>query len=333
VKKLFNVQYSMFNVPRRIMIKYVSAGESHGVGITAILEGIPAGLKVCELSINHLLLKRQQGAGRSERQKLQRDRVEILSGVSDNLTTGSPITLFVKNETVVKQGIPKVVTQHIVGHADYGGTKKFNLQNARLVRERASARESVVRVAAGWFALAFLKEIGVSVKSSALDTKYAGLKQIEALKKAQDTSGGIVEIVAKGLKAGIGCFTQWDKKLDANLARAVVSLQSVKGVEFGLGFDYALTTGKLASQLVNASGGIDGGMTNGQDIVMRVVLKPIPTVDGVERADTNVLDAAAVILECIVALELLNQILVTTGGHYLEQVKQRYQALDAVLDK
>lgn len=378
-------------------MKLTTAGESHGKALVAIIEGLPAHLPVDREKINAELKLRQSGFGRGGRQKIESDCVEILAGVRNGETLGSPVALCIYNreyaswESVMnaeacdeaemqKKSLSKVRP----GHADLTGVRKYNQTDARNVLERASARETAIRVAAGSVYKQYLAPLGVEIASyvrEICDVKDGGryafnelsraktspvgmldlvlekaaVEKITELKKAGDTAGGIVEIRVKGLKYGFGSPMRYSDKLDSRLAGALVGIQAVKGVEFGLGFEAARLTGKDVHDEIfyreetgytretNRAGGIEGGMSNGEELVLRVAMKPIPTlmrglrtVDiltkesataASERSDVCAIFAFSVIAESVVAEVIANAVAERLGGDTLEQLKERYEKL------
>ena len=351
-------------------LRFLTAGESHGPSLTAILEGIPAGLSLDAEKINRELARRQQGYGRGGRMKIETDTVRVLSGVRFGETLGSPITLSVENrdwqnwqERMAAFGEPQgdKVTAARPGHADLTGVRKYAREDVRDILERASARETAMRVAVGAVAKELLYALGVTVESAVLDIggvtadaakreagaahkaasdlncfdEYAEEKmkeKIRAAKEAGDTLGGIFEVRISGAPLGLGSHIQWDRRLDARLAAAMMSIQAIKGVEIGAGFGYAALSGSEAHdemfcgengavvRRTNRAGGLEGGMTNGEDIVVRAVMKPIPTlmkplhsVDiakkepvlaAKERSDVCAVPAASVVGEAMAAFVL-----------------------------
>ena len=375
------------------MLKLTTAGESHGRALLAVIEGLPSNLTVEKEEIDYYLALRQSGYGRGARQKIETDRVEILTGVRNKLTLGSPLSLMVENKDyknweeymspygadVTKRRLTRVRP----GHADLTGLFKYDQTDARNILERASARETAVRVAAGTVARMFLRELGVEVagyvksvegisdnkyytfeevkaaKSSELFMPDAALcecakKRIDEIKEAKDTAGGIIELRVKGMKSGFGSCMSYAEKLDANLAFAVMSVQAIKGVEIGLGFEAARRPGSRVHDEIyyqggsffrktNNAGGIEGGMSNGQEIVLRAAMKPIPTlmrgldtVDfetkeacraATERSDVCSVAACDVILESSVCFALAQKILERLGGDNMREVKERWEKL------
>ena len=373
-------------------MKLTTAGESHGKGLIAVIAGLPANLKLDIEEINYYLSLRQGGYGRGARQKIERDTVEILSGVRNSLTLGSPVTLLIKNNDYVNwsevMSAEKAdtslrrLTKVRPGHADLAGVLKYGHDDARNVLERASARETAARVAAGTVAKQYLKELGVEIsgfvkavcgvtdekdypfealdnaKKSRLfmldkDKEEKAVALLDELKENGDTAGGVLEIRVKGLKSGFGSCMTYDQKLDARLAFAAMSVQAVKGVEIGLGFKAAGMRGSKVHDEIyyndgyyrktNNAGGIEGGMSNGEEIVLRAAMKPIPTlmcglntVDIIthesvkaasERSDVCAVCAAEVILESAVAFALAQTVAERLGGDDMREVKERYALL------
>ena len=375
-------------------MRYLTAGESHGPRLTAIIEGVPAGLPLTAEYINAELKRRQGGYGRGARMKIESDQVEITSGVRHGLTMGGPITLNVTNldhqkwleimsvadVDEKKKGLRKI-TKPRPGHADLVGGMKYRFDDLRNSLERSSARETTMRVAVGAVAKRLLEEIGVEVASHIVtfggididvpdDLTIAEIKEkaaqsevsivnpereeeikayIDQIKKDGDTIGGVVETVVGGVPVGLGSYVQWDKKLDAKIAQGVVSINAFKGVEFGVGFEAGRLKGSQVmdeilwseedgfTRRTNNLGGFEGGMTNGQPIVVRGVMKPIPTlykplmsVDiethepykaTVERSDPTALPAAGVVMESVVATVLATEVLEKFSSDNLEELK------------
>ena len=375
-------------------MRYLTAGESHGPRLTAIIEGVPAGLPLTADYINAELKRRQGGYGRGARMKIESDQVEITSGVRHGLTMGGPITLNVTNldhqkwleimsvadVDEKKKGLRKI-TKPRPGHADLVGGMKYRFDDLRNSLERSSARETTMRVAVGAVAKRLLEEIGVEVASHIVsfggividvpdDLTVAEIKEraaqsevsivnpereeeikayIDQIKKDGDTIGGVIETVIGGVPIGLGSYVQWDKKLDAKIAQGVVSINAFKGVEFGVGFEAGRLKGSQVmdeilwseedgfTRRTNNLGGFEGGMTNGQPIVVRGVMKPIPTlykplmsVDiethepykaTVERSDPTALPAAGVVMESVVATVLATEVLEKFSSDNLEELK------------
>ena len=376
-------------------MRYLTAGESHGPRLTAIIEGVPAGLPLSEEDINKELKRRQGGYGRGARMKIESDRVEITSGVRHGLTMGGPITLNVTNLDHLKwleiMNVAPVeekkknlrkITKPRPGHADLVGGIKYRFDDLRNSLERSSARETTMRVAVGAVAKRILEEIGIEVASHIVN--FGGIEiaipenltvseikekaaksevsivvpeqeeavkaYIDQVKKDGDTIGGIVETLVGGVPVGLGSYVQWDKKLDAKIAQGVVSINAFKGVEFGLGFDAGRLKGSQVmdeiiwsqdtgyTRRTNNLGGFEGGMTNGEPILVRGVMKPIPTlykplmsVDiethepykaTVERSDPTALPAAGVVMEAVVATVLATEVLEKFSSDNLEELKE-----------
>ncbi len=383
------------------MIRYLTAGESHGPQLTAIVEGVPAGLSLTDVLINVDLARRQMGYGRGGRMLIERDRVAILSGVRWGKTIGSPITLGIQNldwENWQEKMSPHEryrddhirVTRSRPGHADLPGAMKYNHNDVRNILERSSARETAARVAVGAVAKALLAEFDIivtgfvnelgGIKAERRNLSVATIRELSAksdlftydpeaearmkedidkVKEAGDTIGGIIEVVVTGVPAGLGSHVQWDRKLDARLAMALMSIQAIKGVEIGSGFDAARNPGSKVHDEIyydsgrvahgeqsgfyrktNNAGGIEGGISNGEEIVLHAAMKPIPTlykplrsVDiltkepflaTVERSDTCAVPAAAVVAEAMVAIEIANSFLEKFGGDSLSECRRNF---------
>ena len=380
------------------MLRYFTAGESHGEALVAFLSGMPAGLKIDQAFLDRELWRRQQGYGRGGRMKIERDTAHILSGVRQGMTIGSPISLQLENRDwknwqdslPVSEGDPakhKRVASPRPGHADLAGALKYNFPEARYVLERASARESAARVAVGAIAKLFLQALGIEVLSHVVTTgavtvsdevpweKIRALHgrddvllncahpdieqrmkdEVDKVLKTGDSLGGVFEVVAHQVPPGLGTYAQWDERLDALLAAAVMSLQAVKAVEIGAGvaaafapgsavhdeIGYASTSGYTAfSRTRNNAGGIEGGVSNGQEIRVRGYLKPISTlrrplqsVDfstrepvkaAYERSDVCVVPAAGVAAEAMVALTLARSALEKFGGDSMTETLRNF---------
>lgn len=368
-------------------LRYFTAGESHGQCLIGIIEGLPAGLKIDRAAINRDLARRQQGYGRGGRMKLEADEAEVLSGVRRDETIGSPVTVMVKNRDFKINELP-AVTKPRPGHADLAGVIKYDRQDARDILERSSARETTVRVAIGGVCKLLLAEVGIDIvghivslgtvqaktdgltfaqireRSEASEVRCADpeaekrmIEAVDAAKGQGDTLGGVFEVVAIGVPIGLGSHVQWDRKLDGNLARALMSIQAMKGVEVGLGFEAARRFGSqvhdeilpaqdgLLTRAGNNAGGLEGGMTNGQPVVVRVAMKPLSTlmkpmrsVDiqtgqavkaTVERSDVCATPAAAVIGEAVVAFELAKALLDKFGGDSVRELKRNVESYRA----
>ncbi|HSL14807.1 MAG TPA: chorismate synthase [Actinomycetota bacterium] len=377
------------------MLRQLTAGESHGRGLVAIVEGLPAGVPVSRKELAGELARRRHGYGRSGRQKLEADRFEIVSGVRHGRTLGSPISVTIENaeweqkysRLMAVEGEPdprERLTKPRPGHADLAGVQKYGFDDVRNVLERASARETAARVAAGFFAKAFLAELGIHVVSHVvrigrvasrggrlptpadLDAVDASLvrcldpevsrrmvAEIDALRKVRDTVGGVFEVLAYGCPPGLGSYVQADRKLDARLALALMSIQSVKGVEVGDGFATAARPGSKAHDEIVVrrgrldrktarAGGVEGGMTTGQPVRVRAAMKPFSTVPqplatvdlATGRADTAIkqrtdvcaVPAGGVVGEAAVAFVLADAVLEKFGGDSLRETERNLRA-------
>src|ERR1700733_10577513 len=387
------------------MLRFVTAGESHGQALAAWISGFPAGIPVDFAFINRELHRRQLGFGRGGRQKIEKDEAEFLAGVRHGQTIGAPILIELKNrdwknwenalpvEDTGEADARKKFTSPRPGHADLAGALKFKYHDARYVLERASARETAARVAAGAIAKLLLREFGVEVWSHTVavgstrlgrEAKWeeivavcgdmesplrcvdtgveARMKaEIEDAMRAGDTRGGGFEVGARGGPPGLGSHAQWDEKLDGKLAQAVMSIQAVKGVEVGAGVEGAGRRGsegqdeigydkkrKRFTHSSNRAGGLEGGITNGEDVVVRGYLKPISTLHnplrsvdlgtkeelkaGYERSDVCVVPAAGVAGEAMVAFVLAGAFLAKFGGDSLEETRRNYAGYQKQLD-
>lgn len=406
------------------MFRFLTAGESHGKGLTVVLDGIPAGLELNENCIARELARRQVGYGRGGRMQIERDRAEILSGVRHGLTIGSPISMWIENKDwrtgKGPDGLPwtqimdirptdaeyALITKLRPGHADTPGVAKYRQDDARNILERSSARESTARVAAGAVAQRLLQEFGVEVHGHVLNVggihaqpqypiDWDSLEEpsyhsdrpdgstmaavrcadpnaaqkmidvIDAAKESGDSVGGVIEIIASGLPIGLGSHVHWDRKLSTRLAASVMSINAVKGVEFGIGFLQADMRGSEVHDVVkpvdewernvdgdwiqswprrsNNSGGLEGGMTTGESVVVRAVVKPIATLmSGLEtvdlatgqfikkahfeRSDITFVPTCAVIGEAMVAIVLAEAMLEKFGGDHIDETKANWRA-------
>ncbi|HUJ33318.1 MAG TPA: chorismate synthase [Candidatus Acidoferrum sp.] len=388
------------------MLRFVTAGESHGQALVAWISGLPAGLPVDLEFIGRELHRRQLGYGRGGRQRIEKDRADILAGVRHGQTIGAPIALRIENrdwpnwekalpveDTEGADDLQRVLTAPRPGHADLAGAQKFNLHDARYVLERASARETAARVAAGAFAKLLLRQFDIAVLSHTIAVGHARLDRsasweeieticdnLEALfrcvdpgaatrMKAEvddalrvgDSVGGIFEVVARGVPPGLGSHAQWDEKLDARIARAVMSIQAVKAVEIGTGISNATSYGSEVQDEIrydanskrfrrssNRAGGLEGGITNGEDIVVRGYLKPISTLRrplltadlntkeavkaAYERSDICVVPAGGIVGEAMVAFELARAFLEKFGGDSLDETRRNFTGYQNQLD-
>jgi chorismate synthase len=340
----------------RFMLRYLTAGESHGKALVAILDGMPAGLKIDLERINRELCRRQQGYGRSPRQKIEKDKADLLSGLKGDITLGSPIALLIRNRDFKIESLPGLTSPR-PGHADLAGVMKYGFRDVRMVSERASARETAARVAVGALCKIFLEEFEIRISSHILEvggakTRASIERRIDLARDRKDTLGGIFDVVAKGLPPGLGSYVHYDRRLDGRIALSVMSIPGIKALEFGLGFGlgkkfgsqvhdrirYAPAKGFLRS--TNYAGGIEGGVTNGEPLLVRCCMKPIPTlaeplksVDiiakkpiraAVERADICAVEAAGVVAEAAVAFELARAFLEKFGQDCLKDIKKAY---------
>ena len=339
------------------MLRFLTAGESHGKALLSILEGMPAGLRVNAEKINQELKRRQQGFGRGKRMQIEKDKAQIISGLKNNITLGSPVGLCIENKDFSIEKLHRVTCPR-PGHADLSGILKYGFHDARNVLERASARETASRVAAGAICKIFLNEFKIKINSKVLSigggSSFAEMKKkVQQAIDSKDTVGGIFEVVVKGLPAGLGSYTHYDKRLNGRLAQAIMSIPGIKALAFGLGFSYAFGFGSAVHDAIyynkakgyfrktNNAGGIEGGISNGEDVVIRACMKPIATllepldsVDintkkpgkaAVERSDTCVVEAAGVVAEAMVAFELAGAFLDKFGSDTLSDIKINYQ--------
>jgi chorismate synthase len=341
-----------------VTLALTTAGESHGPALVAILAGLPAGLVLDRVAIDADLARRQQGYGRSPRQKLEQDTVEVLAGMRHGRTLGTPLALVVRNrdhanwewgmspwppEGEASGKGSKPVTLPRPGHADLAGTLKFGLADSRDALERASARQTAVAVAAGAVAKALLAAIEVAVDGRVVTQELEA--RIDEARADRDTVGGVVEVVARGVPPGLGSYASKDDRLDARLAAGLMGIQAVKGVEIGAGFELAERRGSEAHDEIltdesgnlyretNFAGGIEGGVSNGEEVVVRAAMKPLPTLMRplrsvdletgeagealVERSDVAAVEALAVVAEAAVAFELARAAREKFGGDSL----------------
>ena len=348
-------------------LRLTTAGESHGPALVAIVSGLPAGLELDRAAIDADLARRQQGYGRSPRQQLEQDTVEVLAGLRHGRTLGTPLALVVRNrdhanwewgmspwppEGEASGKGSKPVTLPRPGHADLAGTLKFGLADARNALERASARQTAVAVAAGAVAKALLARIRVEVEGRVVTEDLEA--RIDAARAERDTVGGAVEVVGRGVPPGLGSYASKEERLDARLAAALMGIQAVKGVEIGAGFELAERRGSEAHDEIladeegalyretNFAGGIEGGVSNGENVVVRAAMKPLPTLMRplrsvdletgeagealVERSDVAAVEALAVVAEGAVALELACAAREKFGGDSVEDFVGAWQA-------
>jgi chorismate synthase len=350
------------------MLTLTTAGESHGPALVGIVTGLPAGLVLDRDAINADLRRRQQGYGRSPRQQLEQDEVEVLAGLRHGRTLGTPLALVVRNRDHTNwawgmspwppDGEPegkgtKPVTLPRPGHADLAGAQKFGLEDVRDALERASARHTAVTVAAGSVAKALLLGLGVHVRGQSSEMAGADKDAVDAARKDRDTLGGVVEVRAEGVPPGLGSYATKAERLDARLAAALMGIQAVKGVEIGDGFALSQLRGSEAHDEIarderglhrtsNRAGGIEGGVSNGEEIVVRAAMKPLPTLmqplasvdlqSGepgealVERSDVSAVEALAVVAEAAVAFELAAAAREKFGGDALGDFVSAYEA-------
>ena len=388
------------------MLRYLTAGESHGQALVAVLEGLPSGVPLTSADLARDLARRRLGYGRGKRMRFEEDRLEVLGGLRHGLTLGSPLAIRIDNSEwpkwtevmapdpvddpeATRSGRGAPLTRPRPGHADLTGMQKYGFREARPVLERASARETAARVAAGAAARALLGQVGVAVLSHVvrvgpvatrsravpapadleeidaspvrcLDGEAEGrmVAAVDAAKAAGDTLGGVFEVVAHGLPPGLGSYVHWDRKLDARLAAALMSVQAIKGVEVGDGFAAAARPGSRAHDAIvpggarprrrtGRAGGIEGGMSTGEVLRVRAAMKPLSTlvraldtVDVatgakasavVQRSDVTAVPAAAVVGEAVVALVLADALLEKTGGDSLGEVRRNLDAYLAAL--
>jgi chorismate synthase len=356
-----------------VALTLTTAGESHGPALVAIVTGLPAGLVLSREAIDHDLWRRQQGYGRSPRQKLEADEVEVLTGLRQGRTLGTPLTLVVRNRDHRNwtwgmspwpaEGEPKgkgvkAVTLPRPGHADLAGVMKYDLPDVRDALERASARHTAAVVAAGAVAKALLGEIGVRVQGRALEVGgargEAGIRQaIDEAREARDTLGGVVEVRGAGVPPGLGSYATKEERLDARLAWTLMGIQAVKAVEIGAGIELASLRGSAAHDEVfrdergfyretNRAGGLEAGITNGEELVVRAAMKPLPTLMRplrsvdldtlepaqalVERSDVSAVEALAVVAEACVAFELARAAREKFGGDALGDFQASHRA-------
>jgi chorismate synthase len=391
------------------MLRFTTSGESHGQGLVAVLEGIPAGLSLLAEHVNEQLARRQQGYGRGRRMQIEKDAVEFVSGVRAGETIGSPIAMWIenrdwKNWQEIMDPAPRpedpsrkrAVTRVRPGHADLAGMTKYDREDARDILERASARETTARVAVGAVCRRFLSEFGIAIGSHVAslgdivamrpdpmpsdinavadesqlrtldrDAERRMIERIDAVKREGNTLGGVVEVVATGAVVGLGSHTAWDRKLDGRIGRTIMSIPAVKGVEIGMGFAAARATGAEVhdemepdvKQMLtggvrrrsNRAGGLEGGMTTGEPLVVRVAMKPISTlmkplatVDvstgeaaqaTAERSDVTAVPAMGVIAEAMIAIVLTEAMLEKFGGDSLRESRYNYDGYVSHIQK
>ena len=381
------------------MLRFETAGESHGECLVATLAGLPSGIPISLKAVDHELWRRQQGYGRGGRMKIEQDRAQIVAGVRHSRTIGSPVAILIRNRDWLNwtEALPvedaegaddkrKPVTRPRPGHADLAGAIKYDFDDARYVLERASARETAARVAVGALAKALLGEFGIQVLSHVIavgpvrleravawdeivvlsrqpevllacvdaETEVRMKEAVDQAYRTGDTVGGVFEVVARGVPVGLGSHVTWDSRLDGRLAQAIVSIQAVKGVEIGLAAEGAANFGSKVQDTIrydreerrfargaNRAGGLEGGITNGQDVLVRGLLKPIstlrrplesvdlptrePALAAYERSDVCVVPAAGVIGEAMVAMVLAQAFLEKFGGDSLGETRRNFE--------
>ena len=330
--------------------RFLTAGESHGKCLTAIIDGVPSNLTVDIDFINNELKRRQTGYGRSSRMQLETDTVEITAGIHNGKTTGAPLCLVIYNKDFNEK---PPFTKFRPGHADFAGSVKYNLSDLRDVLERSSARKTAIEVAVGAVAKLLLKEFGITFSSKILQIGSVTEnfeKEIDMAKDQGDSLGGKFEVIFKNLPIGLGSYVQWDRGLDGKIAQAVMSIGAVKAVEIGKnplgekGSEYHdeifFENGKFFRKTNNA-GGIEGGMTNGEDLIVRAVMKPIPTMSKplktvdketlqmceahFERSDTCAVEACCVVAEARIASVLADELMQKFGGDSIDEMKKHYK--------
>lgn len=339
------------------MLRQLSAGESHGKAMVAILEGLPAGLKVGLDFVDKELKRRQSGFGRGKRMQIESDRIKVVSGLKNNVTLGSPVTLCIENKDFSIEKLHKVLCPR-PGHADLAGLLKYGFSDIREVLERASARSTASTVAIGALCKIFLNEFRIKINSRVLavggeNTASSRQAKISEAIKNKDTVGGVFEVAIKGAPVGLGSYVQPDKRLDGRLAQAIMSIPGIKAIEIGLGFGYAISFGSEVHDEIfhskakgyfrktNNAGGIEGGISNGEDIILRACMKPICTLmrplasvnintgkaakAAVERSDTSVVSAAGVVAESAAAFVLADAFLEKFGQDYLRDIQENYK--------
>ncbi|MGA8103770.1 MAG: chorismate synthase [Candidatus Acidiferrales bacterium] len=388
------------------MLRFVTAGESHGQALLTWISGLPAGVPIDLEFVNRELHRRQLGFGRGGRQKIEKDQADILGGVRHGHTIGAPIAIRIENrdwanwqkalpveELQGEDDAPRHLTAPRPGHADLAGALKFDLHDARYILERASARETAARVAAGAVAKLLLRPFGIEILSHTVAVGHVRLEraatweeivqacenlelplrcvdaetearmkaEVEQAHRAGDTVGGVFEVVAHKVPAGLGSHVQWDEKLDGQLARAVMSIQSVKAVEIGAGIAGAGSFGgevqdeirydagsKRFTRASNRAGGLEGGITNGEDVVVRGYMKPISTLRkplltadlktkeevkaAYERSDTSVVPAGGIVGEAMVAITIAGAFLAKFGGDSLTELRRNFAGYQQQLD-
>lgn len=365
------------------MIRFLTGGESHGKELLGVIEGFPAHIYFDVEYINNELYRRQKGYGRGSRMSIEKDTIKVLSGVNDSYTTGNPISIVIENRGTDIDLVE--ITRPRPGHGDLAGMLKYDHKGGRNVLERASARETAMRVAIGSICKLFLKEFNINIYSHVvqigdvkvqefykerdeiellladesplrvLDKKAEELmiKRIDQAKEEGDTLGGVIEVVAKNVPVGLGSFTNWDRRLDGTISQSIMSIPGIKGIEFGLGFELSNKPGSQVHDEIfyndnkyyrrtNNAGGIEAGVSNGEDIVFRAVMKPIPTlrkplktVDIVtkesvtaqfERSDVCAVPSASIVAESMCAYVLANEMMIKFGSDSIDEIKINFNS-------
>ncbi|WP_406242781.1 chorismate synthase [Tissierella carlieri] len=365
------------------MIRFLTSGESHGDSLQGIIDGLPANLYFDIEYMNHELERRQKGYGRSERMTIEEDEIKVLSGINNSYTTGNPISIIIKNRgTDVEL---REITRPRPGHGDLAGALKYNQKGGRNTLERASARETAMRVALGSICKLLLKEFNICIYSHVVkigdietskgnynniskeellkadesivrvldkEAEKLMIEKIDNIKKEGDTLGGIIEVIGMNIPVGLGSYISWDRRLDGKIAYSIMSIPGIKGIEFGLGFNTSNKPGsKVHDQIyydingyyrkTNNAGGIEGGVSNGEDIVFRAIMKPIPTLKKplntvdmetkehihaqVERTDVCSVPSASIVAENMLAYVLANEMMIKFGGDSIEELKYNFE--------
>ncbi len=365
------------------MLRFLTGGESHGKELLGIIEGFPANMYLDIEYVNWELQRRQKGYGRSNRMTIEKDEALVLSGVNHKYTTGNPISIMIKNRGTNIELVE--ITRPRPGHGDLAGALKYNQKGGRNVLERASARETAMRVAIGSICKLFLREFNINIYSHVIqigDIKtmknyYDGItiddltkadeslvrvldnsseelmiEKIEEAKENGDTLGGIIEVIGTSIPVGLGSYTNWDRKLDGIISQSILSIPGIKGIEFGLGFHTSNILGSDYHDEIfygdngyyretNNAGGIEGGVSNGQDIVFRAVMKPIPTLKKplktidmktkktefaqFERSDVCAVPSASIVAESMLAYVLAKEMILKFGGDSMEEIRDNYE--------
>ncbi len=373
------------------MLRFLTGGESHGEALSAILDGMPAGLKIDTKAIDEELARRKKGYGRGERMKIEADRVKLISGLKKGITLGSPLTLIIENKDFSIERLPEI-TRPRPGHADLAGALKYEYKDIRNVLERASARETAARVAVGAICKIFLSEFRIEILSHVImignveahtgDLSFEQIKEknikssiscadeaaekimLEEIDKAKDAGeslGGSFEVILKNVPAGLGSYLQWDRRLDTAFAGAIMSIPGIKAVEIGNGIDVSRRLGSKSHDEIffekergyfrktNYAGGIEGGLSNGEDIILRGYMKPISTLKKplnsvdiltkepvkaqVERADVCAVPSAGFIAEAMSAYVISNSILDKFGGDSIFEIKRGFDSYVEAIKK